>query len=82
MIKAKEWKNSGGFAGIEAEDENALHEYSAKLCAGNKFHLLVPHVTIELHAFTENFNSSYAGWKPATNLTGCSNAVCIEVLPS
>jgi len=82
MIKTKEWKKSGGFADIEAEDENALHEYSAKLCASNKLHLLVPHVTIELHAVTANLNSSRAGWKPAANLTGCSNAVCIEVLPS
>lgn len=82
MIKTKEWKKSGGFAGIEAEDENALHEYSAKLCARNKLHLLIPNVTVELHAVTANLNSSRAGWKPAANLTCNSNAVCIEVLPS
>jgi len=82
MIKTKEWKKSGGFAGIEAEDENALHEYSAKLCARNKLHLLIPNVTVELQGVTANLDLSRAGWKPAANLTGCSNAVCIEVLPS
>ncbi|GAB3476912.1 hypothetical protein [Polaromonas eurypsychrophila] len=82
MVKSKDWKKSGGFAGIEAEDENAVHEYFAKLAANNRLHLLVPHVTVEMHAVAANLNSSYAGWKPATNLTVSSNAVCIEVLPS
>lgn len=82
MIKTKEWKQSGGFADIEAEDENAVHEYSTKLAASDKLHLLVPHVTVELHDVEADFKSSESGWKPATNLNGCSNAVCIEVLPS
>ena len=82
MVKSKDWKKSGGFAGIEAEDENAVHEYLAKLAANNKLHLLIPHVTVELHTVAANLNSSYAGWRPATNPIVCANAVCIEVLPS
>jgi|GEM_PF-6132323 len=82
MIKTKDWKESAGFTGIEAEDENALHEFSAKLRARNKLHLLVPHVTVELHDNAAEQRSKEAGWKPATNLNDCTNAVCIEVLPS
>jgi hypothetical protein len=82
MIKTKDWKKSAGFTGIEAEDENALHEFSAKLRARNKLHLLVPHVTVELHDNAAEQRSKEAGWKPATNLNDCTNAVCIEVLPS
>lgn len=82
VMKAKDWEKSGGFAGIEAEDESAVHEYSAKLAGNSKLHLLVPHVSVELHNVAADYGLSESGWKPATDLNGCSNAVCIEVLPS
>ena len=82
VIKAKDWKKFGGFAGVEAEDESAAHEYAAKLASDNKLHLLVPHVTVELHDAAADHGLSETGWKPATNLNGRSNAVCIEVLHS
>lgn len=80
MIKAKEWKKSGGFADLQMQDERAAYEYSAKLSARNKLHLLVPHVTVELHRAGTSKQSSSVGWKPLTNQT--VHAVGIRVLPS
>jgi hypothetical protein len=82
MITTEVWEKSDGYAGIKAEDESAAHEYSAKLAAGNKLHLLVPHVTVELYDEAAEPKWSQTGWKPAINLNGCSSAVCIEALPS
>lgn len=83
MMKTKEWKKSGGLADIKMEDESAVHEYSAKLAAINKQHLLVPHVTVELHGVAETSEASGTSWSLPENLNGhFLNAVCIEVLPS
>jgi len=82
MIKANDWKKSGGLAGIELENENAVHEYLARLGASNRLHLLVPHVTVELHDGETSQGSKGICWKPAPNLNGGANAVNIIALAS
>lgn len=82
MIKKSDWADSGGFSEVEAEDECAAYEYSEKLSAGNKLHLLVSDVSVEMHDESKKPNSSLALWEANLYADTPSNAVCIEVLES
>ena len=83
MIKAIEWKKSGGMGNVKTPDEHAAYEYAAKLLANNKLHLLIPHVTAELQ-LTERIGNSQASspWQPNPDASQPMNAVRIAVLPS
>lgn len=82
MIKTRDWADSGGFFGVNAEDEFAAFEYSEKLSAGNKLHLLVSDVSVEMHDEPNGSTSSVALLEANLYPETPFNAVCIEVLES
>jgi hypothetical protein len=80
MIKAKDWKKSGGFSDLDSQNEHAIFEYSNKLFFKNKLHMLISNVSVELHLNEIIGNEVDVCWFPPEEDYVSTTAVHIKVL--